>query len=155
MPVLVAALVAVATGFAGGLLTVTGPWYHGLRQPAWKPPDWAFGPVWATILACAVASAAMAWGAADAGARGLLVAAYAVNVVLNVAWSGLFFRARRPDWALAEVVLLWLSVLALVVVTAPASTAAALLLLPYLAWVGVAAVLNLRIVRLNRPFGRA
>lgn len=60
---------------------------------------------------------------------------------------------RRPDWALAEVVLLWLSILALVVVTLRVSTLGAVLLLPYLAWVGIAAVLNRAIVRLNGPFG--
>ena len=61
----------------------------------------------------------------------------------------IFFRLRRPDWALAEVVLLWLSVLLLAAVLARVSGLAAMLVLPYLAWVGVAAALNLRIVRLN------
>ena len=81
-----------------------------------------------------------------------LVAAYAVNGVLNIAWSVLFFRFRRPDWALAEVAALWLSIAVLVLVTGRVSIAAGLMNLPYLAWVSVAACLNLRIVRLNAPF---
>ena len=65
----------------------------------------------------------------------------------------LFFRWRRPDWALAEVPLLWLSILAPIIYLTPVSETAGLLLLPYLAWVSFAAVLNFTIVRLNRPFG--
>jgi translocator protein len=71
--------------------------------------------------------------------------------VLNVAWSVLFFRRQRPDWALLEVPLLWLSVLALIVLLWPRSRTASLLLIPYLAWVSFAAFLNYTIVQLNRP----
>jgi tryptophan-rich sensory protein len=150
----VAASVAVVCALAGGLLTTIGPWYQNLRLPSWKPPDWAFGPVWTTIFVLAVVSSVMAWGAdARPEARRALLIAYGVNVVLNIAWSAIFFQMRRPDWAFVEVIALWASVLALIVVTAPMSAIAALLLLPYLAWVSVAAYLNLTIVRLNAPFG--
>lgn len=154
-PILVAAGTAFVVALAGGLLTTTGPWYHALRRPGWKPPDWAFGPVWATIFTLTAVSAVWAWAEASTPARAALVAAYAVNAVLNIAWSGLFFRLRRPDWALVEVVFLWLSIAVLVVVTARISGIAALLLLPYLVWVAVAAALNRAIVRLNGPFRSA
>ncbi|WP_430910578.1 TspO/MBR family protein [Methylobacterium sp. sgz302541] len=155
-PVAAAVAAALVVAFAGGALTVTDAWYRALRTPAWKPPDWAFGPVWAVIFACATASAILAWNAMpQAGARAALLAAYAVNGVLNIAWSALFFRARRPDWALAEVALLWLSIVALIGVSWPAGAIPVLLLVPYLAWVGVAARLNLAIVRLNGPFRSA
>ncbi|WP_375408791.1 TspO/MBR family protein [uncultured Methylobacterium sp.] len=150
----VAASVAVVCALAGGLLTTIGPWYQNLRLPSWKPPDWAFGPVWTTIFVLAVVSSVMAWGAdARPEARRALLIAYGVNVVLNIAWSAIFFQMRRPDWAFVEVIALWASVLSLIVITAPMSAIAALLLLPYLAWVSVAAYLNLTIVRLNAPFG--
>ncbi|WP_315760721.1 TspO/MBR family protein [Sphingomonas sp. Y38-1Y] len=77
---------------------------------------------------------------------------FAVNALCHAAWSPLFFRMRRPDWALVEVVFLWASLVALVVGLWPISTFAALLILPYLAWVSVAAFLNRAIVRLNGPF---
>jgi tryptophan-rich sensory protein len=64
----------------------------------------------------------------------------------------LFFRLQRPDWALYEVGFLWLSVLLLIIVLSRASRGAAALLLPYLLWVGFAAVLNWKIVELNAPF---
>lgn len=152
----VASVCALLVAVAGGVLTTTGPWYHALRRPTWKPPDWAFGPIWTVIFTLTTLSAVMAWEAGTGPeSRRALIAAYAVNAVFNVAWSAIFFRMRRPDWALVEVVGLWLSVLALVLVTARVSVPATLLLLPYLVWVGIAAILNRAIVRMNRPFGRA
>jgi tryptophan-rich sensory protein len=62
---------------------------------------------------------------------------------------------RRPDWALIEVVPFWLSILLLIVVLRPASSRASWLLAPYLVWVAFARWLNVEIVRLNGPFGRA
>lgn len=155
-PVLVAGGAAFLVALAGGLLTTTGPWYRALRRPAWNPPDWAFGPVWTVIFTLTTVSAVLTWKAdADWTARTVLIAAYAINAALNIAWSGLFFRLRRPDWALVEVVFLWLSIAALILVTARASGTAAMLLLPYLAWVAIAAFLNRAIVRLNGPFRSA
>jgi translocator protein len=156
LPAAVAVAACLVVGVAGGVLTVTGPWYHALRRPGWKPPDWAFGPIWTTIFALTAISSVMAWHASpDASFRTLLLSAYGVNAVLNIAWSGLFFRAERPDWAFVEVIFLWLSILALLLITARVSATGAALLLPYLIWVGVAAFLNRAIVRLNGPFGRA
>jgi tryptophan-rich sensory protein len=76
-----------------------------------------------------------------------------LNGVANVGWSPLFFRLQRPDWALFEVPLLWLSILVPILLLRPISGTASLLLLPYLAWVSFAAFLNLTIVRINPPFG--
>lgn len=155
-PPVVAAVAAVLIAMAGALLTKIDAWYKALRVPAWKPPDWAFGPVWSVIIAASATAAVLAWnGDADPDARRVLIAAYAVNGLFNIAWSLLFFRLRRPDWALVEVAGLWLSIAVLVLVTGRVSTSAALLNMPYLLWVSVAACLNLRIVRLNPQFGRA
>ena len=77
---------------------------------------------------------------------------FVTNAVFHFLWSPLFFRARRPDWALGEVVFLWASLVALVVGLWPISAMASLLIVPYLAWVSFASVLNYTIVRLNAPF---
>ena len=149
-PPLVAAMTAVLVAVAGARATTTDAWYKRLRVPAWKPPDWAFGPVWTVIFALTATSGVLAWnGDPDPSARAVLIAAFAVNAVLNIAWSVLFFKLRRPEWALVEVAALWLSIAALVLVTGRVSMAAGLMNMPYLAWVSVAACLNLRIVRLN------
>ena len=113
-----------------------------------------FGPAWTVIFAFIAASGIVAWSRADGETtRVQLLALLAINGVLNIAWSGIFFRLRRPDWAFVELLLLWLSILALVVATARVSTLAGWLMSPYLAWVTFAGALNLRIVQLNGPFG--
>lgn len=81
-----------------------------------------------------------------------MIVLFATNAVFHALWSPLFFRARRPDWALIEVVFLWASLVALVAGLWPISHRASLLIVPYLAWVSFAAWLNSAIVRLNRPF---
>jgi tryptophan-rich sensory protein len=153
-PVLVAAGAAILVASVGATMTDIGPWYQALAKPSWQPPDWLFGPAWTLIFALAALSAVTAWrDAPDQAAREWMVGLFAVNGVLNIAWSALFFRFRRPDWALVEVVVLWLSVLALILLLRRYSRPAALMLLPYLAWVAFAAILNLAVVRLNAPFG--
>ena len=152
-PTIVAVAVAVFLGGFGGLMTPIGSWYRGLRKPTLQPPDWLFGPAWTVILGLAAWSAVLAWNAApDAGTRTSVVILFGTNAVFHAAWSPLFFRARRPDWAMIEVVFLWASLVALVVGLWPISRLASLLIVPYLLWVSFAAWLNSAIVRLNRPF---
>jgi tryptophan-rich sensory protein len=153
LPILAGAAAALAVAVVGALVTELGPWYYGLRQPEWKPPDWLFGPAWTFIFACAALAGILAWlRAPDRAARRRVVWLFAINAGLNVLWSVLFFRLQRPDWALAEVVLLWLSIVVLIWVPASYSRAASWLLVPYLAWVTFAALLNFAVVRLNGPF---
>jgi translocator protein len=148
-----AALGVIAVAGLGGLATDLGPWYHGLKQPSWQPPDAAFGPAWSVIYLLTAIAAVRVWlRAAAPRQRTQWLAALAVNGALNVLWSALFFKARRPDWALAEVVLLWLSIALLIVLARRHDVIAALLLAPYLLWVAFAASLNFAVVRLNAPF---
>jgi tryptophan-rich sensory protein len=161
-----AAAMAVLVAGVGGLATELGPWYRGLAQPSWKPPDVVFGPVWTLLYTLTAWAGARAWWAAgspgDFDALGpetaaatarrrqqTVLAAFLLNAVLNVLWSALFFLARRPDWALIEIVLLTGSVLWLVALCAQVDRLAARLLLPYLAWVLFAATVNAGVVRLN------
>lgn len=147
---------AIALAAAGGLLTEVGPWYRALRKPRLQPPDWLFGPAWTVILGLAAVSGALAWvDAPDSAGRLRVVGLFATNGLLHLLWSPLFFKAKRPDWALAEVPLLFLSVAAMMVGVAPFSHVAAWMLSPYLIWVGFATYLNYAIVRLNGPFRRA
>lgn len=152
-PVLVAAAAAIAVAGLGGLMTDIGPWYLGLKQPAWKPPDWLFGPAWTVIFALAAASGVNAWRTApNRASREWMLALFALNGFLNVFWSLLYFRLHRPDWALTEVGFLWLSVAVLMGVLGRYSRKASLLLLPYLLWIAFAGLLNWATVRLNGPF---
>jgi tryptophan-rich sensory protein len=150
--VAVAAAAALGVAVLGGLSTDLGDWYAGLHQPAWKPPDAWFGPAWTLIYALTAMAGVTAWRAAPPRRRVGLLAAFALNAFLNVFWSLLFFRLHRPDWALAEVLFLWASILLLMVLAWRFSRTAAVLLLPYLLWVAFAGWLNLAVVRLNGPF---
>ncbi|MEO8333549.1 MAG: TspO/MBR family protein [bacterium] len=144
--------VIVTLAGLGAWLTKLGPWYRALRKPSWQPPDYAFGPAWTLIFLLCGASAVIAWNAATPAQRQGVIVAFGVNATLNSLWSYLFFARRRPDWALVEVLFFWVSIVVLIVVVRPTSSAAAWLLAPYLAWVTFASVLNQRIVSLNGPF---
>ena len=153
--VLVAAALALCVAILGGLATDIGPWYRALNKPAFQPPDWLFGPAWTLIYALITAAAVKAWRAAgDRRGRQWIVGLFGFNLTLNVLWSLLFFSARRPDWAMFEVVLLWASIAALIWTIYPRSKSAAWLLVPYLSWVTFASLLNMAIVQLNPSLGR-
>ena len=138
----------------GASLTDIGPWYLALRQPDWKPPDIAFGPIWTTIFTLCAVSGWLAWYAAiNRAERRALILVFACNAVCNVLWSYLYFTLQRPDWAMLEWVALWLSVLAVVLGLRRIEPAAGWMNLPYLVWVSAAGLLNLATVELNGPFG--
>jgi translocator protein len=148
-----AALGIVVVAVLGMAATELGPWYRALKQPSWQPPDAAFGPAWSVIYLLTAIAAVRVWlRARTARTRGQWLAALSVNGALNIFWSWLFFKAKRPDWALAEVALLWVSIVVLIVLARRDDAVAALLLVPYLLWVAFAASLNFAVVRLNGPF---
>jgi translocator protein len=152
-PEAIAIAIGLITAIAGGLLTEIGPWYKTLNNPKWKPPDWAFGPIWTVIITLAVIAGILAWRQTTTPFdRQHLLLSFGVNCVLNAGWSGLFFKLRRPDWALVETCFLWASIIWMMFAIYPLSTTAALLLVPYLIWVSIASVLNWKIVQLNKPF---
>ena len=144
-----AGFVAAVMATAGsGAFFKPGAWYEGLRKPAWRPPNWLFAPAWAVLFVMIAASGWLVWRQAGLG---LPIAVYALNLALNFAWSALFFGARRPDFALYDLMAMWLTIVALIALFAPISPAAAWLLVPYLAWTSFAGVLNATMWRLNGP----
>ena len=153
VPGIVAGLAAILLAGAGGLLTEIGPWYRNLRKSRLQPPDWLFGPAWTVILTMAAIAAVLSWtGAPDAAGRTRVLSLFAINFTLHLVWSPLFFKWKRPDWAMIEMPLLWLSILALIIGLAPFSHWVPWLLAPYLVWVSFAMWINWAIVKLNGPF---
>ncbi len=151
--VLIAAAAAIAVAAIGSTLTDLGPWYQNLKQPSWRPPDAAFGLIWTVVFAFTAVSGVLAWrGARTSGERQSIIGLFAINGLLNIVWSLIFFQMKRPDHALFEVGLLWLSIAVLIGATWRSSRLAAVLLLPYLIWVSIAAVLNYEIVQMNGSF---
>lgn len=152
-PILIAGIIASMVAVMGATITEIGPWYHSLIQPRWAPAEAAYGVAWTAIYAFTALAGVTGWLATPRRAeREWLLGLFALNGFLNILWSLLFFRLHRPDLALIEVVGLWLSVVALIVVIWRRTMAGASLLLPYLAWVTFAGYLNMTIVRLNGPF---
>jgi tryptophan-rich sensory protein len=155
VPTLVAAAAAALVATLGALSTDLGPWYQDLAKPWFQPPGWLFGPAWTLIYALTAAAAVTAWlNVASRPTRRFIVGLFSVNMLLNWAWSFIFFALRRPDLALLEVAFLWASIAALVVALWSIARRAALLLVPYLLWVTFASLLNYAVVALNPGLSR-
>ena len=141
------ALVYVAAGT--GAQFTPGVWYDQLARPDWTPPDWVFGPVWSVLYTLMAIAAWLVWKERGfAGAR-VALTLFLVQLALNVAWSWFFFGLERPDLALIDIVLLWAAILATIISFWKIRPLAGALLLPYLAWVSLAAALNFAIWRMN------
>lgn len=136
---------------SSGAIFQAGPWYEALSKPSWRPPGYLFGPVWTVLYVMIAVSGWRAWSAAPSIDAAIVpMAVFAAQLVLNALWSMIFFGLRRPGLALMEMAGLWLSIVATIAVFTPLDQTAAWLLVPYLAWVSFAFVLNKAIWRLNR-----
>ncbi len=143
-----------ALGAGAGILAGSGSeseWYASLEKPSFQPPGWVFGPVWTALYTMMGVALSILWRARRrTAAANPALQLFAIQYLMNLAWSFLFFRWQRPRTAFVEILALSF-VLILTIMTAwRISRTAALLLAPYLLWTGFAAVLNGCIWRLNR-----
>jgi len=144
--------ICLAAGGLGGWAT-SGPvvdWYPTLNKPSWNPPAWLFGPVWTTLYVLMAIAAWLVWkkGAEGADVK-LALRLFFVQLALNTAWSFIFFGARLPGLAFIEILILLAAILLTTATFFKQSQVAGLLMLPYIAWVGFASLLNFTIWRLN------
>ncbi|PTL56313.1 TspO/MBR family protein [Paraconexibacter algicola] len=152
-PVAVAWTAAVAaTAAVGGLGTdVSSRWYRRLALPSFQPPGPAFGIVWTILYALiAIAATRATVAARDGDERRRIVWAFAANLLLNVAWTWIFFRGHRAGAAGVEILALQASTLLLIRQLVAVDRTASRLLVPYAAWVGFATVLTWTIAIRNR-----
>ena len=137
----------LVTAVVGSLFSVSaGSTYMDLEQPSWAPPAWLFGPVWTTLYVMIAVAGWLAW---RAGATRNELTLFGVQLVLNAAWTPLFFGLGWFWVAFAEIIVLWLAIVGLIVAFWRRNRAAGVLLVPYLAWVSFAAALNVSIAVLN------
>ncbi|MHC4294784.1 MAG: TspO/MBR family protein [Planctomycetota bacterium] len=126
-----------------------GQWYENLTKPAFTPPGWLFGPVW-TFLYFAMGLACWAvWRKRGSRKVAVPIALFAVQLCLNAAWTPLFFGLHNVGAAFADIIALWAAIVLTTVAFFKVSKLAGWLMIPYLAWVSFAAVLNFAIWRLN------
>ncbi|WP_433237063.1 TspO/MBR family protein [Streptosporangium sp. CA-135522] len=143
-------LAVTVTAVAGGAATRPGStWYRRLRKPSWQPPPKAFGLVWTPLYGLIALGAARTLDRRGGEERQAFATAFAANLVLNAMWNVVFFRARSPKLALAEISVLNASNAALIRRAWQTDRVAGAILLPYGAWTLFATALNTAIVRLN------
>lgn len=122
-----------------GLMTLPGEWYARLAKPSFNPPNWIFAPVW-TLLYIMVAVAG--WRTWQHSPRSAAMAVWFIQLALNFVWSPTFFGAHRIGAAQVIVVALLTTIIAFIMMRWPRDRAAALLFMPYAAWVAFATLLN-------------
>jgi benzodiazapine receptor len=143
----------LVTSFAAAVIGsrfMPGEWYAALAKPSWNPPNAIFGPVWTVLYVLMGVAAWLVWRRAGFGGAGAALGLFIVQLVLNALWSYLFFGQHRLDLALGDIMALWVTILAVTVLFWRIDRVAGALLLPYLAWVGFASVLNFVLWRLNK-----
>jgi len=142
-------LATLAVGASASLFTEPSipTWYAGLNHPAIAPPNYVFAPVWTTLYLIMAVAAWRVWR--KTGLKSVEMAAFALQLVLNFAWSAIFFGLHRIGAALAEILTLDLAVVATIVLFFRRDRWAGVMLLPYLGWIGFASVLTDAFRRLN------
>ena len=151
-----AALVTVplilGIGFLMGQLSNSGygnDWFDALAKPAAMPPGWAFGTAWSILYILLGIALALIWTAPPSPARSRGLALFLAQMVLNFAWSPMFFAAHQVAVALAMILLMLVLSTAAAIAFARVRPVAAWLMLPYLGWLAFASYLNWEILRLN------
>lgn len=144
------AITFLVAGLSSALSVADIPtWYAGLKKPSFNPPNWIFGPVWTLLYALMAVAAWLIWRgpASQPRSRGLLF--FWIQLALNFFWSLIFFRWHQIGGGLVEILLLWLAIVSTIALFFRLNKAAGWMLVPYLAWVSFASVLNSAIWRLN------
>ncbi len=147
-PLAVFLAISFGTLALGGWLTYLGmgPWYDSLRIPDWQPPGWVFTPVWTLLLTALAFATWIVFLGERTTLRTTALRLYAVQIVMNVAWSLLFFALHSPTLALVDIMLLDCVLVAMIIVYARTSWIAGALIVPYGLWLFLATAINLWIV---------
>jgi benzodiazapine receptor len=143
--------VCLGVSAVGGWITQTSvnDWYQTLAKPPMNPPDWVFAPMWITLYVMMAVAGWRVWLRSANNIRRMAMVAFAVQLMLNLIWSFIFFGAQSPGFAAIEIVLLWISILITLLMFWRIDGFAGWLMSPYIVWVSFAIYLNISIVLLN------
>ena len=149
---LVSILLPLSLGAIAGMFTSHSvpEWYATLNRPSFNPPNWIFGPVWTTLYILMGISFFLIWKQGVSKERNRAILVYLLQLLLNFAWSFIFFYFNLIGLALVEIILLWISIIMMLVVFYKIKPIASYINIPYLLWVTFATVLNASYYLLNR-----
>lgn len=144
-------LISEGAGLIGAFFTRSSvqTWYAVLEKPPLSPPNWVFAPVWTLLYALMGIALYLIWTRASSSVWRTASRLFAVQLVLNILWSFVFFGQWNPAAALVVIFLLWVMILATMIEFKKVSRAAFWLMAPYLLWVSFAIYLNFMFWQLN------
>jgi translocator protein len=144
-------ILCFATSALGAMASINAKsFYSALVQPSWAPPGWLFGPVWTVLFALMALAAWLVWRSQPPSrAKSIALMVFVAQLVANALWSWLFFSWKLGGAAFADIIVLWALIALTIVLFWRFSKLAAAFLVPYLAWVSFAALLNWTLWRTN------
>ena len=149
---IIAVAIPLVVGSVAGFFTSSSvdEWFVTVDKPSFNPPNWVFAPVWTVLYILMGIAFFLVWRKSSPGKiRKVAFTLYFAQLFVNFIWSILFFYLHRPGWAFADILILWILIVLTMVCFARISSTARWLLVPYLAWVSFAAVLNYTIWLMN------
>lgn len=151
LPAVLSILIAQSAGFIGSIFTAesVNSWYNTLNKPIWNPPSWVFGPIWIILYTLMGIAAYLVWQNKEKQEIKIGLYLYSIQLGLNTLWSFIFFGMRDPKLALLEIIILFIFIVGTTIAFFKVNKKAGYLMLPYIAWVAFASLLNCAIFRLN------
>lgn len=150
---IISILICQSAGFLGSIFTTPkiATWYQDIVKPSFNPPNYLFGPVWTILFVLMGISLYIIWTSKykNKAYKKEVIIIFAIQLIINIFWSVLFFRLESPMLAFFEIIALWIAILATIIGFYKISKIASLILIPYILWVSFASVLNFFIWKLN------
>lgn len=137
-------IIPLSVGAVAGMFTsqAVPAWYASLNRPSFSPPNWVFGPVWTSLYILLGISFFLIWKESPSQQRNRAIIVFASQMLLNFAWSFIFFYFNMIGIALLEIILLWVNIAVMIYLFYKLKPLAAYLNIPYLLWVSFATILN-------------
>ena len=152
--IVVALIICLMVGYSASIVTRPSveTWYPTIIKPSFNPPNWIFMPVWTLLYILMAVAAGLVWDKIKEQNQEVKVALgfFLIQLTLNAIWSYIFFGLKNPMLALIEIALLWLMIYETYLKFIKINKTAGYLLIPYMAWVAFAGILNASILWLNR-----
>ena len=152
MKLFISILIPFLVGGIAGFFTTAGVngWYAVANKPFFNPPNWLFAPVWTALYIMMGIALYLVWKTETTNAvKQTALILFGVQLALNFLWSFIFFYAKQPGWAFADIIAMWIVILLTIIWFGKISTTAAWLLVPYIFWVSFASLLNFYIWKHN------